>query len=73
MAIAALSFSDERIIVKDTVFLLLCLKGKASLYQYTDEANKPHFYLGKDTASLEELIVSHHLKEYEDIKGVFCR
>ena len=50
-------------IVKDSVFLTLFIKGKATLYYFMDDDLKEHYYIEKDTI-FEELILSIWLRDY---------
>ena len=44
--------------ILDTIFVEVLVSGKANLFRYHDNS-KDHFFIGKDTISMQELIFSH--------------
>jgi hypothetical protein len=60
-----LTYASKPIIVQDTVFLSLYVKGKAKLYSLIDRDSKQHFYIEKDSSGKQELIYIRFLKEIQ--------
>ncbi|NEM97561.1 outer membrane beta-barrel protein [Pontibacter burrus] len=52
-----MNIGDAPIVVTDTVFLRVLVKGKLNLLFVEDENSKKHFYLQKENAQPEELVI----------------
>jgi hypothetical protein len=61
-----LAQSPGKFIIIDTLLLSVYVKGAASLYYFKDTDNKKHYYIQKNNAPLEELIIRYSLKENND-------
>lgn len=55
--LSQMNIGDAPVIVTDTVFLRVLVKGKLNLLFMEDENSKKHFYLQKENAQPEELII----------------
>jgi hypothetical protein len=58
-----IKFGDNPVVVTDTVFLRVLVRGKANLLYLKDENGKEHFYLQNKDLVPQELILRHYVQK----------
>lgn len=58
-----LTYSRDRVIQKDTVFLNVLVRGKLDLYFLHDDNDKPHYFVDNEFIEFDELILHQYLSD----------